>query len=107
MSHPDRDLNRQGALLSSLQPLRRRVPLTMMAVLAVIVAAMLWLGYRRVYDSVIAAEVTRIRASARQLTANLDVGIGRIRSEDGKLAHSPELMRAMTLLATSRDRAAA
>src|ERR1043166_2371680 len=107
MSHPDQEFTRQGALLSALQPLRRRIPLTMTMVLAVIVAAMLWFGYDRVYDSVISAETARLHASARQLALTLAGQVRRIRSEDARFARTPQLARAASLLATPSDRAEA
>src|ERR1041385_826447 len=107
MSHPDRISNRRGVFRSALDPLHRRIPLMMAGVLAFIVGAMLWLGYRRVNHSVIGAEVVRLATAAQQLTTSLEPNVRRLRAENAKLARDATLAQAVDRLATSEQLAAA
>src|SRR3954469_19078527 len=104
--HPDRASARRGVFVP-LQPLSRRIPLMMTGVLAVVVAAMLWLGSSVVVDSVVNAELMRLQAASDQLKSTLTLQTRGLQRDNDRIAALPEIVRGVSPLASTLDRAAA
>src|SRR5437762_2015061 len=78
----------------ALRPLSRRLPVLVVTIAAVMMAAVLYLGFQRVHR--LAADVTlaHLQASSHQLTTTLQTAGARLRRESIRLSSIPEVGRA-------------
>ena len=99
-----RFLPRVAALV---RPLRVRIPLLVMAMLAASLGIMGWLSHHRVNRFAEDAERVRLEATTRQLVGVFGTTLGRVRSDLGRVAAQPAVQEATRPSASARARDAA
>jgi len=90
-----------------LRPLSRRLPLMVASIVLVMMAIVLYQGFRRVHELAAEVAVAHLQASSHQLRSTLQTSAARLRRDMAQLSRSPALEAAAGAFATDSDRAAA
>lgn len=94
------------AVLESLQPLRRRLPLLISLLLSVTVAVFSWVAYREMVKVLREAGIARTSHAVDRLATALDVSARRLKAESRRVANDTTV-RAVLVRADSASRARA
>jgi PAS domain S-box-containing protein len=94
-------------LPSTLQPLSRRLPLLVVAIVGAMMATVVYLGYARVQGLTVNVAEAHLEAASTQLRSSFQQATARVRREASLLAQAPALGRATSAFASDADRAGA
>src|SRR4051812_20143440 len=90
---------------ASARPLAVRIPLIVVAMLAISMASMVWLGYNRVNRFTEDAERSRLGATTQQRTAIFAAQLARLRIALPRLSDKAAVREAASTFATPAQRA--
>src|ERR1041385_7265240 len=89
------------------RPLSRRLPLIVASIVLVMMAIVLWQGFRRVHELAAEVAIAHLQAASHQLRATFQASVARARRDMGQLSRSPALEQAASAFASDSDRRAA
>ena len=89
------------------RPLSRRLPLIVASIVLVMMAIVLYQGFRQVHKLASEVAIAHLQAASHQLRATLQTSVARARRDMAQLTHAPALEQAASVFASDSDRHAA